>query len=208
MEDGAHATIPHAVASFVELRCSSLSIALGWEISMAVMPKLPMTRAHVAASFYIGVKFEDIEYPTIRQVIRRAGLVGQAACKQLRVERDVLLDGLEFHIPHQTRAKRVLESLHEWIAPHLLHQWLILALVSGTYGVCDAAQWVAHLRDALVARTRIAPILQVASLYLWPRPHGERYLGDEMRRALSPARLKDEARRAKRARSDGTVGPW
>lgn len=200
-EEGAHAMIPYAVASFVELRCSSMSIALGCEIALMLMFKLPMTRAHVAAAFYIGAKFEDIEYPSLRQMLHRVGLAGQVnRSKHLTVEREVLQYGLEFRIPHHTRLQHVLESLHKWIAPPLLHQWLILAAVSGTYAACDAAQWVAHLHDALVARTRIAPILQVAALSSWPRSHVELYFGDRMRRALNPPRLKDGARCSKRPR--------
>lgn len=186
------------VHALVQMECSAIALALGWEIAdaSAKFPKW-LTRARVAACFYIGIKFEDVQYCTMHGLLRRVGLKGQGLKQQLRVEREVLID-LNFRIPHHTRAKQIIELLHEHVTKHVLEQWLVLALVSGTYGVCDPMEWTVMLHAAFVARTRVAPLLQIAAHCMWPNANGDRFSRRmEARCWLNPPRLtSDVASRA------------
>lgn len=187
-------TMVQVVGALVEMKCSAIAIALGWEIADA-LAKLPkwLTRAHVAACFYIGIKFEDVQYCTMREMLRRVGLKGQSLKQQLRAEREVLID-LNFRIPHRTRANQIFELLHARVARHILEQWLVLVLVSGTYGMCDPMEWTAMLHAAFVARTHVAPLLQVAAHCMRPNGrHGDRFSAMEARCALNPLRLTSDA---------------
>ena len=184
----AAASLATVVAGFVECQCSAVGISLGWELAMRLKHMLH-TRAHVAACLYMGVKFEDVYYPTVQRLLEHAGLPFQSQHKQFLVELKLLDRGLGFCIPYKTRASYIFEFLRDEVDRSLLEQWVIYALISGVYGACGGGEWTTILRAALVHRTHMSPLLQVIAFCTWPRKEEFKYIGGEVRRVFRQARL-------------------